>query len=141
MYRIIYLSSAIDSVDETELEKLLLKARLYNIENNITGILLHIDGDFIQVLEGYKEKVVNLYEKISSDIRHKGLIIVSKGEVEKRQFNDWSMGYKSTNYVEINKIDGLKEFDRVALFSNNEKIALTFLTVFLQAHKNHINVK
>ena len=51
------------------------------------------------------------------------------------------MGYKSTNYVEINKIDGLKEFDRVALFSNNEKIALTFLTVFLQAHKNHINVK
>ncbi len=100
---------------------------------------MHIDGDFIQVLEGDKEKVTNLYDKISKDIRHKGIINVVKGDVEKRQFNDWSMGYKSTDYSEINKIEGLKEFDRVALFSNNEKIALTFLCVFLQSHKNHIN--
>lgn len=140
MYRIIYLSSASDFVDEKELENLLLKARSYNIENDITGILLHIDGDFIQVLEGEKENVINLHNKISNDIRHKGIINVVKGEVEKRQFKDWSMGYKSTNYAEINKIDGLKEFDRAALFSNNEKIALTFLSVFLQSHKNHINI-
>lgn len=140
MYRIIYLSSASDFVDEKELENLLVKARSYNIENDITGILLHIDGDFIQVLEGEKENVKNLYNKISIDIRHKGIINVIKGEVEKRQFNEWSMGYKSTNYAEINKIDGLKEFDRAALFSNNEKIALTFLSVFLQSHKNHINI-
>ncbi len=139
MYRIIYLSSAIDSVDETELENLLVKSRENNKLNEISGILLHIDGDFIQVLEGYKEIVTNLYNKIATDKRHKGIITVAKGEVEKRQFSDWSMGYKSTNYYEINKIEGLKEFDRVALFSNNEKIALTFLSVFLQSHRNHIN--
>ncbi len=140
MYRIIYLSSAIDSVDETGLEYLLVKSRAKNIANDITGILLHIDGDFIQVLEGDKEKVINLYEKIGKDIRHRGLINVSEGEVEKRQFNDWSMSYKSTNYSEINKIEGLKEFNRDALFSNNDKIALTFLRVFLKSHKNHINI-
>lgn len=139
MYRIIYLSSAIDSVDETELKNLLVKSRENNKLNDISGILLHIDGDFIQVLEGNKEIITNLYNKIATDKRHKGIITVVKGEVERRQFNDWSMGYKSTNYYEINKIEGLKEFDRVALFSNNEKIALTFLSVFLQSHRNHIN--
>ena len=141
MYRIIYLSSAIDSVDEAELKKLLIKSRTNNFENDITGILLHIDGDFIQVLEGNKEQVKNLYDKIAKDNRHKGLINVVQGEIDKRQFDEWSMGYKSTNYDEINKIEGLKEFDRVALFSNNEKIALTFLSVFLQSHKNHINLQ
>ena len=139
MYRIIYLSSAIDSVNETELENLLEKSRENNRKDDITGILLHIDGDFIQVLEGEKEKVINLYEKIALDKRHKGIINVVEGDLKKRQFKDWSMGYKSTNYKEINKIQGLKKFNRVALFSNDEKIALTFLSVFLQSHKNHIN--
>ena len=141
MYRIIYLSSAEKFVDDGELERLLNKSRMYNESSDITGILLHIDGDFIQVLEGKKDVVTELYSKISIDKRHKGIIMVSKGEIEKRQFTDWSMGYKSTNYQEINKIDGLKEFDRVALFSNSEKIALTFLSVFLQSHRNHINLK
>ena len=141
MYRIIYLSSAIDSVDEAELKNLLIKSRANNSDNDITGILLHIDGDFIQVLEGNKEQVKTLYDKIAKDKRHKGIINVVKGEIDKRQFDDWSMGYKSTNYTEINKIEGLKEFDRAALFSNNEKIALTFLSVFLQSHKNHINLQ
>ncbi len=139
MYRIIYLSSADNSVDESELESLLNKSRINNESKDITGILLHIDGDFIQVLEGEEKLVIELYNKISKDKRHRGIIMVSKGEVEKRQFADWSMGYKATYYKEINKIDGLKEFDRVALFNNNEKIALTFLSVFLQSHKNHIN--
>jgi Sensors of blue-light using FAD len=139
MYRIIYLSSAVDSVDDKELNHLLLKSREWNLDNKITGILLHIDGDFIQVLEGDQEVIEKLFAKISTDNRHKGIIVVSKSNIEKRQFEDWSMGYKSTNYKEINNIDGLKEFDRVALFSNNEKIALTFLSVFIQSHKNHVN--
>ena len=79
MYRIIYLSSAIDSVDETELENLLVKSRENNKLNEISGILLHIDGDFIQVLEGHKEIVTNLYNKIATDKRHKGIITVAKG--------------------------------------------------------------
>lgn len=139
MYRIIYLSSAENFVDEVELEKLLLKSRLNNKANDITGILIHIDGDFIQVLEGEQEKIKNLYQKISFDKRHKGMIIVANSEVDKRQFQEWTMGYKSTNYKEINKIDGLKDFNRAKLFSNNEKIALTFLSVFLNSHRNHVN--
>ena len=101
---------------------------------------MHIDGDFIQVLEGDETIVSNLYDKIKIDKRHKGIIMVSRGIVDDRQFADWSMGYKATNYTEINKIDGLKEFNRSLLFSQDDKIALTFLSVFLNSHRNHFNI-
>lgn len=140
MYRIIYLSSADDTVTETELQNLLKKSKIYNSKNLITGILLHIDGDFIQVLEGDETIVTELYDKIKIDKRHKGVIIVSKSPVKDRQFAEWSMGYKSTNYAELSKIDGLKEFNRSLLFSNDEKIALTFLSVFLKSHRTHVNI-
>ena len=140
MYRIIYLSAADESVSENELESLLKKSKTYNNANDITGILLHIDGDFIQVLEGDETIVSNLYDKIKIDKRHKGIIMVSRGIVDDRQFADWSMGYKATNYTEINKIDGLKEFNRSLLFSQDDKIALTFLSVFLNSHRNHFNI-
>lgn len=140
MYRVIYLSAAADFVDETELNSLLTKSRAYNNSNEITGILLHIDGDFIQVLEGNENAVSELFDKIKNDHRHKGVITVIQGNVEKRQFSDWSMGYKATNYQEISKIDGLAEFNRVALFNSDEKIALTFLSVFLKSHRANVNI-
>ena len=140
MYRIIYLSSADDTVTETELHNLLKKSKIYNSKNLVTGILLHIDGDFIQVLEGDETIVTELYDKIKIDKRHKGIIMVSRGTVEERQFAEWSMGYKATKYSEINKIEGLKEFNRSLLFSQDDKIALTFLSVFLNSHRTHINI-
>ena len=139
MYRIIYLSSAVDAVDDIELEKILVKSETYNSTNNISGILLHIDGDFIQVLEGEKENVSLIFDKIKTDKRHKGLITVYEGEFAKRQFENWSICYKSNNFKDIDKIEGLKEFDKTNLFNSNDRIALTFLSVFLKSHKNHIN--
>ena len=49
------MSSAIIKLSEEELNAILVQARQYNIAHSITGILLYIDGDFLQVLEGKKE--------------------------------------------------------------------------------------
>ena len=136
MYRIIYLSSAVNPMNDFELDELLLKAKDNNLRNNISGILLHIDGDFLQVLEGEKQNVIALFDKIKHDPRHQSILTVIEVKIQNRQFIDWSMGYKSTKYQEINKIEALENFDRKTLFETGGKTVMIFLETFLNSHKN-----
>jgi Sensors of blue-light using FAD len=139
MQRIIYLSTETGCLTENQLNDLLITSRNFNKLNNITGVLLHIDGDFLQVIEGQKEKIFLLYEKIITDKRHHGIICLINDEIEKRQFSDWSMGFKTTKYKEISKIDGLKDFNRNKLINKDDEITLTFLNAFLKSHRYEIS--
>lgn len=139
MYRMIYFSAAKETTNQDELSRILIHAREWNSNNNVTGILLHIDGDFLQILEGEKEILKPLFERIKNDDRHHRVLLVIEGKIEKRQFPNWAMGYKYTGYVEINKIDSLKSFDRNDFLTGDEKIANAFLKTFLETHKNQMN--
>ncbi len=71
MLRIIYLSSSVEYLNSEEIESLLSQSREKNIENDITGLLLYADGDFLQVIEGPKVAMLDLFESIKKDSRHK----------------------------------------------------------------------
>jgi hypothetical protein len=70
MYTLTYESKSYQSFENKELEELLTLSRLSNTENGIMGCLIYNLGDFIQVLEGEKERVLELYKKIKADKRH-----------------------------------------------------------------------
>ena len=55
MICLIYASSATKAMSQDELKALLAKARTNNQRDNITGMLLYNDGNFLQVLEGEAE--------------------------------------------------------------------------------------
>ena len=65
------------------------------IENNekygLTGVLLHDDNHFAQVLEGTQHDVETIFEKIQRDLRHHDVVIVYFHEIEQRDFAKWSM--------------------------------------------------
>jgi hypothetical protein len=121
-----------------ELDSLLQKSREYNLKNNITGILLYMDGDFIQVLEGEKETLITLYDKILKDSRHKGIITVFNDFIKEKQFPDWTMGFSSIRYEELKKIKGLETINKDYLTKNKDKTALIFLQTFIKTHLNRI---
>jgi hypothetical protein len=62
-----------------------------NREVGLTGLLLTVQGDFVQALEGNVEAVRATYARISMDGRHHDLHIISQGPVEKRLFGEWNM--------------------------------------------------
>lgn len=70
MYEMIYMSTASELLSEEEVNSLLIQARHFNYANYITGVLLYIEGDFLQVIEGEKETIDALFEKIKNDKRH-----------------------------------------------------------------------
>lgn len=69
MIYLVYVSSAVKLFSSAELQQLLRGARENNSSRDITGMLLYKDGNFMQVLEGEKEPVLALRDRISRDPR------------------------------------------------------------------------
>jgi hypothetical protein len=61
----------------------------------LTGLLLTVQGSFIQALEGDVDAVRETYARISMDSRHHDLRIVSQGAADRRLFGDWDMCARS----------------------------------------------
>jgi hypothetical protein len=135
LYRIIYLSSGLKDLTSSDVKEILAKAKENNRAKNITGILLYLDKNFIQVLEGKKEEVIKLYQKISLDHRHKNVIKVIEGEIASRQFDKWDMGFIEIDSDDLKDLSEYKDFNFKNIFSKTDFIAETFLTTFLKSHR------
>jgi hypothetical protein len=76
---------------------MLEKAQANNKSLGVTGALVYHDGNFAQMLEGPKDIVLNLFEKISKDPRHFGVIKIEEGPIQKREFENWSMSFQNVH--------------------------------------------
>ena len=86
MFYLIYVSSATKLMDDDDLLALQRQASEYNNKTSVTGMLLYQDGTFMQMLEGEKKTVLNLYDKIQTDARHKGIITILQGKYSRKEF-------------------------------------------------------
>lgn len=108
-----YISEATDDFKKEMLSDILETARKFNKEKGITGLLLYTNETFIQNLEGSKEDVMNLYLKIKQDKRHCSVFEIYSEELEERNFENWSMGYKVPEGIELEEIEGLVNEEKV----------------------------
>lgn len=72
-------------------DKVEAHARNYNQQHNITGTLCYGNGHFLQCIEGDKDKVFALQERIFADKRHKNVAVLLLQEIDQRSFADWRM--------------------------------------------------
>ena len=133
MNHIIYISRATKVFNREELIALLKESRYNNSVNEITGMLLYLNGKFIQVLEGSAEAVQNTFATIAKDKRHQMVIKVLEGNSPTRIFSDWQMGFRLVTNEDLDLIPGLKDID--TFFNENlekEKgnLLLTMLGLF-----------
>ena len=91
--QLIYNSVAAEPFSPEALRTLLVRARTSNTTAAVTGMLLHVDGVFLQVLEGEPQVVTPLYTRICGDPRHTRVLLLLSHDVEARNFPDWSMGF------------------------------------------------
>ncbi len=99
-----------------DIERLLFQVREKNKRLAITGILLLIQGKFVQYIEGQAPEIDKVYEKIKHDSRHNELVLLDSGELKARQFKDWSMAYKKIGDNQIKEILGHTELNLDDLF-------------------------
>ncbi len=134
MFFLVYVSSATRPFSGEDLRALLATCRKNNAELGVTGMLLYKDGNFMQVLEGDEDAVRGLYARIAEDPRHSGEITLQQGFTERRQFPDWSMGFRDLDVSEALADPAYNEFLNAPLtgreFSDQpsraQKLLLTF---------------
>ena len=100
MFYLIYVSTAASLLSINELVLLLDKSRANNDRLDITGMLLYKGGNFMQILEGDKQSVLNLYDVIKADSRHKNVSLIKTGKLGARNFENWSMGFTDMDKAE-----------------------------------------
>jgi hypothetical protein len=126
IFSLTYLSEGTVPFSKTDLRELLIKARENNSKLGITGMLLFKGGNFLQVLEGEKEKVLALYDRVAQDRRHARITILFQGVSKKRDFADWSMGFHDLNAPETMNIPGYSAFLHASLTSRAKRLLLLF---------------
>lgn len=90
---LVYASTASQPFRETALEELLATCRRLNAARDVTGMLLYRGGRFIQILEGARDTVDELFAKISRDPRHHDVRMLIEEPIAERRFVEWTMGY------------------------------------------------
>jgi hypothetical protein len=108
-----YCSRAATGVDGEELSLLLRQCRSHNGEAGITGMLCFSQGLFIQVIEGGRSAVNQLYQRILADPRHHDVVLLVYDEISQRRFAGWTMG--QVNMARINTAMLLKYSERPSL--------------------------
>ncbi len=132
LVRLMYASRATDSVNPDALGAILKKARLHNPAIGVTGVLCVSDGLFLQVLEGGRLPVSQLYNRIACDPRHRDVMLLSYEEIGERRFAGWGMGQVNLSdlnaslllkYSETAKLDPYAVSGAVSMALFNELVA------------------
>lgn len=95
MLSTVYVSRSSYPFTDDDLANLLMTSRSNNARLGITGMLLHREGRFIQVLEGPDEAVRERLAVIARDPRHTAVHTIVDERVEDRLFPAWTMGYRA----------------------------------------------
>jgi hypothetical protein len=110
MLSLIYVSTSIELLNDTELLDILKVSRVNNTSGEITGMLLYKGGNFMQVLEGPDDAVNGIFEKIKNDPRHKDVSVISREQIQSRQFPSWEMAFQNLDNPALKNEPGYSQF-------------------------------
>ncbi len=124
LVRLLYASRAVKVFDQEELTAILRKSRSANPDLGITGVLCFSQGIFLQVLEGGRRAVNELYNRIAADPRHTQVELMRYEEIDERSFAGWAMG--QVDMARLNPALALKYSERSTLdpFSVSGKVSM-----------------
>ncbi|MEM9896259.1 MAG: BLUF domain-containing protein [Bacteroidota bacterium] len=105
----IYTSTPTGETSQSIVEQITQESIKWNVKHNITGMLICMEGRYLQFLEGDEDKVVEIFEKIKNDPRHKDVSPKIKGYSTDRVFSEWSMGSWMLKNEEIEELKALEE--------------------------------
>ena len=128
LVRCLYASRAATGTGSAILDEILVQSRRNNPAKGITGMLCVSNDVFIQLLEGGRDEVCDLYNAIVRDPRHENVRLLAYGEISQRQFGNWTMG--RVDLARANPSVLLKYFKRAELdpFSASGEATLSLLS-------------
>lgn len=94
LLEIVYSSETPEPMTQQAVRDLLDHARRKNAEMGVTGLLCYDNRQFLQIIEGQTDVIMDLFFEIQSDPRHTNIRILHEGDIDVRAFTDWKMAYE-----------------------------------------------
>ena len=113
LVRCLYASRAAVPLVAPVVDSILEKSRKNNPRQGITGMLCFFDDIFVQVLEGGRDEVCELFNAIVRDDRHRNVRMLTYEEISERRFGSWTMG--QVNIATVNPSLLLKYSEKAVL--------------------------
>ena len=88
----LYASRVTTPLPAVVLDQILEQSHRNNPRRGITGLLCFTSDVFVQVLEGGRDEVCDLYNAIVRDERHSQVRLLAYEEIAERRFANWTMG-------------------------------------------------
>ena len=138
LHNLFYCSLASKNILSGDILNILKYSRQNNVKIGITGILLYWEktNQFLQVLEGEKNIVFNLYDKISKDARHSLSKIIYQEDIKERGFKDWSMAFKNIDEIDTSSLDGFSNFSTLDFTTERTNIKASVAINLIQSFKS-----
>lgn len=112
-----YVSKATQDMGLSSLVHLFDFAYKWNQKHDLTGVLFYENGYFAQILEGRRQDVLSILEKIQKDDRHKILHQIEFDEIDERIFPNWALRFYGGDQISkdvphlVGVLDGLPSHD------------------------------
>jgi len=90
---------------EPQIGRILTQSRRNNQPLEIGGVLCFGNDTFFQCLEGERDAVEKLYNKLHDDPRHRDVTLLRKRPVDRRRFKLWAMKYLTLDRVLREKLE------------------------------------
>ncbi len=124
MFELIYCSTAKSGLTQTDVSNILDTSRKFNSENDITGCLLFHNNEFVQLLEGNKKIIQDLFSSIKKDKRHSTIRLLNQSEKTERTFPNWNMAYHRFDSNDQDKSDFVKNLMLFSELANKPTLGI-----------------
>jgi hypothetical protein len=138
LHNLFYCSLAKEDISKENILDILKCSRRNNEKTEITGILVYWKktNQFLQLLEGEENVILNLYDKICMDNRHSLSRIIYQKNILERGFKSWTMAFKSIDEIETSGLDGFSEFSKLGFTNERTKVNPSIAINLLQSFKD-----
>jgi hypothetical protein len=127
LVRCLYASRSTKPLPTSLLDEILKQSRRNNPRMGVTGLLSFSNDLFVQVIEGGRDEVCELYNTIVRDDRHRDVRLLSYEEISERSFGSWTMG--QVNLETVNPALLLKYSEKAELnpFTSSGRATMALL--------------
>lgn len=102
LHRLLYVSTATRPMTVEDLNGLVSAAETRNAALGVTGLLIFTGQHFMQLLEGERDVVENLFASICSDPRHRNIANLVAEPATRRACPDWAMALRTPENGQAN---------------------------------------
>jgi hypothetical protein len=95
--RLVYMSTAASDLTVPEVRRIVSRAQMRNRQLDVTGMLMLVRSEFLQVLEGRHAALDQVVGYISRNPRHHDIRLIDRQPITTRRFDRWHMGLLVTD--------------------------------------------